>query len=226
MLKLNQKFIVSSGTLHKISFGPFKTIDINKGKQHLVGRQEEVYLDVKGKNTGIKKGVNKIKSQPFSLVIIQDEKDTIISNMDVISMREKRALVEIRSGKAQDDESTVSYFEDISIQTRSDSLNWQMTQDNDQEDDDLEFPLSFKGILTNGADKILAEGADGFPVKRKTFANSTKGIVFLYKKKQVAALETYPETSIWFSNDINKNHKQVIAAAIISILSLLKYVMK
>ena len=106
------------------------------------------------------------------------------------------------------------------IQIRTDSLNWHMPQNIDPEADYTDFPLSFDGILTNGVDNILVKGAEGFPVKRKTFENSTKGIVFLHSKKQVAALETYPQTSIWFSNDIKAHHKQVIAAAIISLLSI------
>lgn len=80
MLKLNRAFSLSSGNVHKISFGPFKTVNIHKGKQHLVGRQKDAYLDVKGKSVSIKRSVSKINRQPFSLTIIQDGADTIISN--------------------------------------------------------------------------------------------------------------------------------------------------
>lgn len=220
MLTLNRAFTLSSGSVRKISFGPFKTVDIHKGKQHLVGRQKDAYLDISGKNAGMKRSVSKINSQPFSLTITEDGGDTIISNLELTTIKGgNHALVEMSSGKSSDEESVSSYCDDVAVQIKNDSLPWRMPSTDDQQIDYNDFPLSFDRILSNGIDKIYVTGANGFPVKRKAFENHTKGIVFVLNKKQLAALETYPETTIWFSNDINKNHKQVIAGVVISLLS-------
>ena len=101
-----------------------------------------------------------------------------------------------------------------------------MPPKDDEHADYEDYPLQFDRVLTNGLDNIIVTGADGFPVKRKSFENHTKGIVFIYNKKQVAAFETDPETSIWFSKDIMQNHKQAIAAVIISLLSTSESIMR
>jgi len=220
-MKLNGGFSLSSGNLHKTSFGSFKTIDIHKGKAQLVGKHKEAYLEIKNKKSSIKNAVSTVNSQPFSLTIVQEGGDTIISNIDLTTVKGGgHALIEMKSGNAQDDENNkTNYCEDIQVQVKTDSLIWHMPPNDDQHADYDDFPLSFDRTLTNGLDKIIVTGAEGFPTKRKLFKNATRGVVFLYNKKQVAALETYPDTSIWFSNDINEVHKEVIAAVIISLLS-------
>ena len=223
-IQLKRGFGLSSGNVHKTSFGSFKTIDIQKGKKHFVGRDKEAFLEIKGKKAGIRKTVSSKNAQPFSLTIIQVGADTIISNINLITIKGgNHALIEISSGKSDNDEGSVSYCGDIQIQIKTDTLNWQMPLNPDQYtdySDYSDFTSSFDRVLTNGVDNIMAKEADGFPIKRKLFKNSARGIVFIYNKKQVAALETYPETSIWFSKDIKPNHKQVIAAAMISFLSI------
>lgn len=227
MLKLKWKFVFTNSTLRKTSFGPYATVDIRKGKQHLVGRQHEDYLDIKGKNVSMKRSVSTIKSQPFSLIILQDGADTIISNLDLTTVKGgDHALLEVGNSKTPEEENITSYCDDVMVQVKTDSLNWRMPATDDQHADYNDYPLSFDRVLTNGVDKIYVQGADGFPVKRRMYENHTKGIVFVYNKKQLAALETYPETTIWFSNDIKANHKQVIAAVIISLLSTSSSVMK
>ncbi len=222
MVKYKQRFSFTNKDLHKSSFGPFTTVDIHSGRQHLIGREKESYFEIKGKSISTKTAMSKIKTQPFALTIIQDGGDSIISNVDLISVQGgDHALVEMTSGKALENEAIKFYCASMTIQIRSDSLDWHMEQKNGKYDADYDdYPLLFDRILTNGVDNIFAKGAEAFPVTRKLFGNTTKGIVFIYNKKQVAALQTYPETFIWFSKDIKEPHKQVIAASIISLLSI------
>jgi len=222
MLKLKRGFSRVSGNLQKTSFGPFKTVNINSGKQHLVGRQNNPYVGIAGKNVSLKKSVSTTSSKPYSITIIQEGADTIISNMDLITIKGgNRALIQLGKRNAADDESSVSYCEDMMIQIRNDTLNWHMPQNNNQTDP-AAFPASFDRILTNGVDNILVKEAEGFPSRFRMDKNMAQGIVFIHNKKQIAALATYPEISIWLSNTINERHKQVIAAVMISLLSISK----
>jgi hypothetical protein len=209
----------SSAIPRKITAGPYEITKIDKGKSHLVGSRRDAYFDIKGKTSGIKSGLISTKSQPFSLTIVQEGIDTIITNIDLTTIKGGHALIEMSSGKGVEEESSTSYCEEIQVQVKTDSLNWHMPPDDDQHTDYEDYPLSFNRILTNGRDMIIVTGADGFPTKRKSFQNHTKGLVFIYKKKQLASLETYPDTSIWFNKDITENHKNVIAGIIIALLS-------
>lgn len=221
VFKLDRKATVTSDNMHKTSFGPFRIIDISKGKQHLIGRQTDPFLDMRGKNVNLKKSARKINAQPFSLLIAQYGADTIISNMNLTTLTGvEHALIEFKGGKPADEQTSYSYCDDMVIQIRSDSLNWRLSQYNDQFDDYSDFPLLFDGELTNGKDKIQVRGAEDFPMKKNIFGNQTQGIVFYFNRKQVAALETYPQATIWFSNTIQEHHKQVIAAVMISWLSI------
>jgi hypothetical protein len=79
----------------------------------------------------------------------------------------------------------------------------------------------YDGVLTDGMDKILVKGSDDFPTKAKGILRPiTEGVVFIYNKKQVAALRTRMTPEVWFSNNISERQRQVIAAAMLSWLSI------
>lgn len=219
VMKLKRESLSSLESLHKVAFGPFKIVAIHKGKQHFEGRERDAFYEIKGREKGFRNSVSTKTSQPFSLAVIKDGGDSIITNMNLITVKGgDHALIEISNRKAPAEENISSYCADMFIQIRKDSLSWQMPQISDE--DDKDFPLSFDRVLTNGTDKILVKGAEDFPVKSRLFKSSTTGIVFIYNKKQVAALEWYPEKSIWIKNSINESQQQAIAAVMISLLSI------
>lgn len=224
MMKQKYVFTMSSGNVIKTALGPFRITDIEKGKKHFSGRKTEDYFIIQSKHVSSKRSVSKISTQPFTLTILQDGADSIISNMDLIMVEGgNHAIIESYSGKAKEEKNTDSYCLSMSIQVKSDSMLWHLSQRDDQPIEYNDFPVSYDGVLTDGIDKILIKGTDDFPTKGKGFLKPiTEGVVFIYNKKQIAALRIHMNPGVWFSNTISERHRQVIAAAMLSWLSIRK----
>lgn len=216
--RLNTFFVQSSGDVRKISIGPFKTIKIQQGKDHLVGQMPQPFLAVIKKNVGLKKSIVTTTARPYSMRILSDGNDTAVANIEMTTVKGERALIEMTSGNAVPENNKRFYCSNIEIQVKSDSLSWYMPQYDDDNADFSDYPLSFDRILTNGIDQILVEGAEDFPA-RKAFRNATRGIVFIRNKKQIAALETYPQTALWLTADIDAKSKTVIGAIAVTLLA-------
>lgn len=221
-MKQKYVFTMSSANVAKTALGPFRITDIDKGKKHFLGRKTEDYLVIQSKHASLKRSVSKIKSRPYTLTILQDGADSIISNMELITVDGgNHALIESYSGDAKEEKNTDSYCLHMSIQIRGDSLAWYLSQFDDLPIEYNDFPVLFDGVLTDGTDKILVKGTDDFSPNKKGFLKPiTDGIVFIYNKKQVAALQIRMNTKAWFSNTISERHKRVIAAAMLSWLSI------
>ena len=223
-MKQKYVFTMSNGNVLKTALGPFRITDIEKGKKHFAGRKTEDYFTMQGKHVSLKRSASKISTQPFTLIILQDGADSIITNMDLIMVEGgNHALIESYSGNAKQEKSADSYCLSMSIQVKSDSLAWNLSERNDLPIEYNDFPVLYDGMLTDGTDKILVKGTDDFPSKgRGIFKPVSDGIVFIYNKKQIAALRIRMNTGVWFSNTISERHRQVIAAAMLSWLSIRK----
>jgi len=221
-MKQKYVFTMSSGNVMKTALGPFRITDIQKGKKHFSGKKTEDYLVLQGKQASVKRSVSKISTQPFTLYILQDGADSIISIMDLIMVKGgNHAIIESYSGTAKEEKNSDSYCLSMSIQVKSDSLAWHLSPRNDQPIEYNDFPVFYDGVLTDGTEKILIKGTDDFPSRGKGFLKPiTDGVVFIYNKKQVAALRIRMNPGVWFSNNISERHRKVIAAAMLSWLSI------
>jgi len=85
-IKPRTGFSLASSNLHKTFLGPFETVSIQKEKSHPTGNHKEAYLEIKNRKSSIKNAVSTVNSEPFSLTILQDGGDTIISNIDLTTL--------------------------------------------------------------------------------------------------------------------------------------------
>lgn len=238
--------MMTGRTLPKIKFGPFETVEVEKGKKSIVGSDKEKWLTVSSNGGGFGRTITTEKAQPFSLTALFNQTDSIMIDMLMATFtNDKRITFRLGNKEQPDQHYSYSYSEQTIIKSNKFSESWLLPSVNFKQVIDPEFLngseqgklfgftvtsnkeeyekaeaeyANFKTILRSENDSFEIRTAKGFPIGGKVRKlDASRGIVFLHKGEQVAAL--LMPSQLWLRKDVSDKHKQVLGAAVLSIVA-------
>jgi hypothetical protein len=214
-----------SWKLFKPVFGPFVTIDINKGKKEREKLGKSTSLAGTSGTLGLIKTVDRKVTEPLTITALYNVTDSIFIDMSIVNInRTSKEIIQFGKNKQPDEGTSFTYAEETQIHTKADTSQWHMTRLPDQRiPPDFQDYSGEKGFLSNYTDSFEIISARGFPIKGKIRKEGllwvSSGFAFLSGNKQVAVVQLFPELNVWIKKDLHERFKQIIGSAILSIIS-------
>lgn len=201
--------ITVSRKLPETKFGPFETIETDKGRRNIINSNKEKSLEGSRGMLGIMKTTTTTESKPYTLTVLYNDKDSIFIDMLIITVsKNKHETIQFGKKEQPDENSYFTYCKETSIKIKNDTTHWNMSGTilrNESSNDSFEIKNA-KGFKIGGK------------VRKAEWLWAAAGYVFLHGEKQVAAIQTNPEINVWLRKDLSEDYKQVLGGAIISFI--------
>lgn len=203
--------ITLSWKISKIKFGPYETIEIDKSQKKTVESKKEKSLEGSKGMLGIMKTTTTTQTKPYSLSVLHNSKDTINIDMILVTVfKNKRETIQFGKNEQADENGSIVFFNEASFKIDPNTSTWNMDNVSVLKNENL-------------TDSFLLKNAKGFKiggkVRKAEWLWAQDGYVFFLGDKQVAAIQTFPEINIWLKRDLSEDHRKVLGAAIISMIT-------
>jgi hypothetical protein len=205
----------SMSAVAKASFGPFKTIDIDKDKAKEISRSKSSDL--------FWKTITTKEKHEASLTVLYNDTDSIFINLlfETIDATTGRSILGaiVLGSKDKSNTKHIAECKEMVIQLPNDSSLWHFLPSGlyPVEPGNSIDPFGKLVTKTDSCDIVYTRGFSGL---KKIMPGYVTGIVFTKENKQLAALQLYNKNYVWLTTQADEKTRTLLGAFMAALLCI------